>query len=227
MPCDVKFSNLHSALTLSLLERSSVVNSINRWAQFQNLWMPCKKMSKRLCDRKNKRYETNEKMMIDSGRTRALRLPNEARVIEVLFMLQDLLCSFHATCEHGDKDQNFKSFVLSRTAWQQVAEFEAIVRKSYHLCFDFQSDRPETPTKIMFCIAMVDVACQEETVFDVVNLNATKWPATMTFKDAPTVKIATNSSHDTALQPMRNECVELTDRLANSCEEHFSQHDPG
>ena len=55
-------------------------------------------------------------MMIDSGGTRVLRLPNETRVAGVLLLLQDLLCSFHATCEHDDKNQNFKPLVLPRVA---------------------------------------------------------------------------------------------------------------
>ena len=76
-------------------------------------------------------------------------------------------------------------------------------------------------------LAMVDATCQEEAVFDVVNLNAVKWPATMSFKDAPTVKITTNSSLDTTLQPMSNESVELTHCLVDSCEEHFNQPNPG
>ena len=75
-------------------------------------------MSKWLCDRKNKRNETYEKMMTDSRRTRVLRLPNETRIARVLLLLQDIICSFHTTCEHGDKNQNFKPLVLPRVVWQ-------------------------------------------------------------------------------------------------------------
>ena len=74
-------------------------------------------MSEWIFDRKNKRYETHEKMMIDSGGTRVLLLPNETRVAGVLLFLQDLLCSFHITCEHGDKNQKFKSLALTRVTW--------------------------------------------------------------------------------------------------------------
>ena len=90
--CDMHFANLHSRLTLSLVMLSSRGNVINRWAQFQNLWMPYKKMSKWFCDRKNESYEMCENMMIDSGGTRVLHLPNETRVSRVLLLLQDLLC---------------------------------------------------------------------------------------------------------------------------------------
>ena len=75
-------------------------------------------------------------MIVDSGGTRALFLPNETRVSEVLLLLQDLLCSFHAMCEHGYKNPNFKPLVLPRVAWQQIAEFEAIMWKAYSLCFE-------------------------------------------------------------------------------------------
>ena len=69
--------------------------------------------------------------------------------------------------------------MLPRVAWQQLAEFEAIMRKAYSLCFDYQSDRPETSAEMKSRLAMVDVTHQEETVFEVVNLNAVKWPATI------------------------------------------------
>ena len=45
----------------------------------------------------------------------------------------------------------------------------------------------------------------------------------MTLKEMPTVKMTTNSSHDTALQPMSNYSIELTHRQVNSCEDCFSQ----
>ena len=95
--------------------------------------------------------------------------------------------------------------------------------KTYFLCFDSQSDRPETSTKITFHLTMVDVTCQEETVFEVVNLNVLNYPETMSSKVIPYAKTTTDSSHDTALQSMSNESIELTHRLVNSYEEHFSQ----
>ena len=56
--------------------------------------------------------------MVDSERTRVLRLPNEIRVAGFLLLLQDILSSFHITCEHGDDNQNFKSLALPHVAWQ-------------------------------------------------------------------------------------------------------------
>ena len=37
------------------------------------------------------------------------------------------------------------------------------------------------------------------------------------------MKMTTTSSQDTALQPMRNDFIDLTYRLATSCKEYFSQ----
>ena len=67
-------------------------------------------------------------MMVDSERTRVLRLPNETRVAGVLLLLQDLIYSFRTICEHSYKNPNFKSLVLSRAAWQQLTGFESIMR---------------------------------------------------------------------------------------------------
>ena len=92
-PCSMRFE-LHSGLYLSLVTRSSGGNVINCWAAFQNIWLPCKKMSEQLFDRKNKRYKTHEKIMIDSGGTRVLRLHNETHVARVLLLLRDLLVHY-------------------------------------------------------------------------------------------------------------------------------------
>ena len=107
---------------LSLATRFAGGNAINRRAPFQDLWKASKKKSKWLCDRKNKHYEHHEKMMLYSGGTRVRRLPNETRVAGVLLLLQDLICSFHTTCEHSCKNPNFKSLVsppcsMSAISW--------------------------------------------------------------------------------------------------------------
>ena len=129
--CDMHFSNLYSGLSLSLAI-SAGGHAINRWVAFQDLWKAAKKMSKQLCDKNNKSYEQHEKMMYDSGGTRALRLPNETHAAGVFF-LQDLLCSFHTICECGDKNSNFKCLVLPHVAWQKIDGFEAIIRNAYSL----------------------------------------------------------------------------------------------
>ena len=113
--------------------------------------------------------------------------------------------------------------MLPRVAWQQLAEFEAVMRKACSLCFYSQSDRPETSAKMALRLAMVDAMCQEEKMFHVVNLNAVKWSANMSFKDTPAVKMTTNSSLDTMMQPMSNESVELARSLVDSYEECFSK----
>ena len=97
------------------------------------------------------------------------------------------------------------------------------MRKTCSLRFDSQSDRKQTSAEITLRLVMVDATHQEGIVFDVVNLNAVKWPATVPFKDAPTVKMTINSSLGTTLKHMSNESIELTHRLVNSHEECFSQ----
>ena len=94
------------------------------------------------------------------------------------------------------------------------------------LCFDSQSDRRETSVEMTLRLAMVGVAHQEETVFDVVNLKVVKWPGTKLFKDLPSVKTITDLSQDTTLQSMSNDSIDLTCRLVTSYEEHFSQPNP-
>ena len=144
--CDMNFANLYTGLDLSLMTHSAGGNVINRLAAFQDLWKVAKKMLKCLCGKKNKCYEQYEKMMGDSGGTRDLRLPNETRVAGVLLLIQDFLCSFHTICEHGNKFSTFNILVLPRVAWQQLSGFEAIMRKAYSLCFESQSNHPETST---------------------------------------------------------------------------------
>ena len=100
------------------------------------------------------------------------------------------------------------------------------MRKAYSLCFDSKSGRPETSAEMLFRLDMVGVTHPEDTVFEVVNSNAVKWPATMSFKDTTSVKMVTDISHDTAQQPMINESIELTHRLVSSYEECFSQPSP-
>ena len=91
-----------------------------------------------------------------------------------------------------------------------------------NFCFKLRSDLPETFMEIIFRLAMVDVTHQEEIFFELVNLNAVKWPATASFKYLPSVQMTTDVSHDTVLQPMSNHSIELTGRLVNSHEECFS-----
>ena len=64
--------------------------------------------------------------------------------------------------------------MLLRATWQQYTQFEAVMRKACSLCFDSQSDRPETSAEMTLRLAMVNETCQEKTVFDVVNLDAVK-----------------------------------------------------
>ena len=101
-----------------------------------------------------------EKTTIDSGGTRALRLPNQTGISGVLILLQNLLCSSHAARERGDDNQNFKPLTLLRAAWTQLSEFEAVTRKSCSLCFDSQSNRPETSAEMTLRLAMVNAVCQ-------------------------------------------------------------------
>ena len=90
------------------------------------------------------------------------------------------------------------------------------MRKACSPCFDSQSDRPETSTEMTFQFVIVDATCQEEAVFEVVNLNAVKWLATASFKDLPSVQMATDALQDTALQSMINDSIELARRLVTS-----------
>ena len=85
--CDMHFANMCSGLALSVAIRSSGGDAINRWVPFQNLWIPCKKMSKSLCNRNNERHETYEKIMMDSGGTSIMCLLNETRIARVLLLL--------------------------------------------------------------------------------------------------------------------------------------------
>ena len=101
------------------------------------------------------------------------------------------------------------------------------MQKFYSLCFESQSDNPETSVEMIFRLSMVDVAHQEDTVFNVVNLNAGKWHATASFKDLPAVQMTRDAPHDATLQPMSNNSIELTGHLVTSYEECFSQPNPG
>ena len=221
--CDMHFGNLYTGLALSLVTRTSGGRVVNRWAPFQDLLRDAKKMAKWLCDKKNKRYEQYENAMSTSGGTRVLRIPNETRVAGVLLLLQDLLCSFHTICEYGHKCTAFSSLVLTRRQWQQLAEFEAIIRAAYTLCFESQGDRPEVSAEMTYRLANVNMTYQDETRFNVVNLNAAKWPATTPFNDLPTVHMTTDAGQDPELSPMSDHSVELTGRLVTSYEEYFSE----
>ena len=94
--------------------------------------------------------------------------------------------------------------------------------KSYSLRFDSKSDRPETSAEMTLRLTVVGIVHQEETVFEVVNLNAVNFLKTKSFKDVPSMKIKTDSSQDNVLKPMSNDYIEFTRRLVTSQKECFS-----
>ena len=96
-------------------------------------------------------------MMVDSGGTGVLLLPNESRVTRFMLLLQNLLYSFHTICEYWDKNPNFKPLVLPRVVWQKIAKFDTIMQKACSLFFESQSDRSDTSAKMISHLAMVDV----------------------------------------------------------------------
>ena len=75
---------------------------------------------------------------------------------------------------------------------------------------------------MIFHLAIVDVTHQEENVFNIVNLNVAKWPATASFKDLLVVQMTIDASQDETLQPMSNHSIEFSSRIITSYEESVS-----
>jgi hypothetical protein len=190
--CDMHKAALLLGLALSLVVRTSGGEVVNTFEPFQSLWKALKdgmtfifgKHTKgRLADFKKECARINQEIFI-------ARLPNDTRVAGAWNLMQDSLRLMFVLAHYGEHNDEFFEKSLSKRQWETLAQFEAIISTCGKLCFSSQSDRVEVGGEMVLSLAMMKEAYENDTVYNVVDVNAKEWPASTLFRDLPRVKMA-------------------------------------
>ncbi len=81
-----------------------------------------------------------------------ITLGNGTHVVEVLLLVQDSLQPMHSLCFYVMETSDFYDLLMTKDERQQMAEFEAAVRRACLSCFDVHADCVEISCEIILLI---------------------------------------------------------------------------
>ena len=146
-----------------------------------------------------------------------------------MLMVQDLLRSRFSLLYFANLNISFATVweKVTRKGWEQAAEFEAILRPSFNLCFFVQGDRPEIAAELLLYLTTLKAGFSKQ-VYSVVDVNAQgkqQWMASKPFDLLPKVNVATNieKSIRSGIRVMTEPSLELIERLKKAFEEYFEK----
>lgn len=120
-----------AGLAVTLVERREGNKVINKWKPFHNVYNRTNTMSKYVFGAKCKEhFDDYERVLAKDGKAvKKVDLPIVTRVSAALRLFQGALCSMHSLKFFGMSNPTFYNLLLSPEQWQQLAEFEGIMRK--------------------------------------------------------------------------------------------------
>lgn len=228
--CDMHKAHLMAGLAVTLVKRTSGGKVINRWKPFHKLYNKTIKMAKWIFGAKNKEhFEMYVRVLQLVGKlVNMVDLPCDTRVSSALRLLQGCLCAMHSLKLFAMNSTTFYPLFLSPEEWQQLAEFEGIMRKAFTMCMTVQEDRPEASCESVLELSLLKMVYEDDEVWDVVDTSAShSWTANTPFKDLPRISMTRKAEDATSSMPLLSKhSIELIGRYVQSIDEYFSKLDP-
>jgi hypothetical protein len=190
--CDMHKAALLLGLALSLVVRTSGGQVVNTFEPFQSLWKDLKDEMTYIFGKHTKQRFADFKKECDRIKQPIFiaRLPNDTRVAGAWNLIKDALRLMFVLAHYGKHNDEFFTKSLSKRQWETLAQFEAIISTCGQLCFTSQSDRVEVAGEMVLSLAMMKETYKNDNVYQVVDVNATEWPASTPLQDLPRVKMA-------------------------------------
>jgi hypothetical protein len=192
--CEMHLGALAAGLALSFVERRQDGKVINYWAPFRDSYKILLSGLKYVFDKQNKRYTAYQTFLASLSKP-AIRviLPNSTRIAGVLLVIQHALRSMHALRLYASDCTALENKILTLAQWEQMAQFESVIRKAMYFCFDVQGNRVEIAGEMPLTLLVLWANYKYKKEYDVVDVNSKdKWTADTSFDNLPRVKMTSS-----------------------------------
>lgn len=193
--CSLHLAGLILSLASSVAQRRKNKKVVNAWPPFLDLLKFLKTAMKYVFDKKNKRVG-DYRAVLALIKTDAIccELPNSTRIAGIVLLFQSFLRSLHGLRYYATQRPAFARLMPSHLQCRQIAEFEAVMRPTQKICFDFQQDRVEVGAETPLTLINLQLDYQDNRIYDVVDVGGVKeWEPNCPFDKLATVKVSTNN----------------------------------
>ena len=182
-------------LATTVVQRKKNKKVVNAWPAFLDLLKFLKTAMKYVFDKKNKRVG-DYRMVLELVKITVIccELPNSTRIAGVVLLFQRFLRSLHGLRYYAMQRPEFARLMLSPLQCRQIAEFEAVMRPTQKICFDFQQDRVEVRAETALTLINLKVDYEDNEIYEVIDVGGVKeWEPNCSYDKLPTIKVATTN----------------------------------